>query len=494
MIADIGATVGTSESPKARPPGKTRKGFQARYPDFVTLIQEFLDFATVLGANALAYGLYLFWNLGKQHEDPSLYWTLNILASLGVVLVFTSVGLYAGTQGIANIEETLKLVKGVFCAAMTVIAISFFIRERQFSRITTALAVPINLFLLVLQRLAVARIYGMLHVRGLGGRRCLIYGAGETGVSVARCLFQSRHLGWIPLGFLDDDPAKVGWSYRVTPGPDGSQLKVLGRWEDFEDVARALEVTDLLVAVPSDHSYQVLERAILGCQSQGIQYHFVPSAGPHFLPSLEFRDLAGIPLFSPRGESHLLFYDFLKRAFDLCASALLLILLFPLLAIMALLIKIDSTGPAIFRQKRTGRGGREFVLYKLRTMDNQAPPYAPTPSSQDDPRITRLGRFLRRTSLDELPQLVNVLKGDMSLVGPRPEMPFIVAIYNERQRQRLNVKPGITGLWQISEDRAFQIHENLEYDLYYVENRSFFLDLAILIQTFFSALRGIGAW
>jgi lipopolysaccharide/colanic/teichoic acid biosynthesis glycosyltransferase len=134
-------------------------------------------------------------------------------------------------------------------------------------------------------------------------------------------------------------------------------------------------------------------------------------------------------------------------------------------------------------QKRVGRNGEAFDMYKFRTMVPSAPRYNLSPTRSSDPRITGLGRFLRRTSLDELPQLLNVFLGNMSLVGPRPEMPFIVERYNAQQRRRLQLTPGITGLWQISADRAFPIHENIEYDLYYMKNRTFFMDLAILIHT-----------
>jgi lipopolysaccharide/colanic/teichoic acid biosynthesis glycosyltransferase len=130
-------------------------------------------------------------------------------------------------------------------------------------------------------------------------------------------------------------------------------------------------------------------------------------------------------------------------------------------------------------------------MFKFRTMRKEAPPYAYSPKEAEDRRITRLGRFLRRTSLDELPQLLNVVLGDMSLVGPRPEMPFIVDTYNERHFQRLQVKPGITGLWQLSGDRKYLIHENIEYDLYYVKHRNFFMDIAILLHTTIFAMRGV---
>ena len=143
-------------------------------------------------------------------------------------------------------------------------------------------------------------------------------------------------------------------------------------------------------------------------------------------------------------------------------------------------------GADFFRQLRVGREGKLFEMHKFRSMHVDAPKYDYHPTGADDPRITRVGRWLRRTSLDELAQLINILNGDMSLVGPRPEMPFIVDTYNERQRQRLNVIPGVTGLWQLSADRAFLIHENIQYDLYYIRNRNFFIDLAICSTRLYS--------
>jgi lipopolysaccharide/colanic/teichoic acid biosynthesis glycosyltransferase len=163
----------------------------------------------------------------------------------------------------------------------------------------------------------------------------------------------------------------------------------------------------------------------------------------------------------------------------------------PFMLLIAFLIRLDSKGPVIFAQDRIGLKGRCFRMYKFRTMYHDDSSDDLTPSSLNDPRITRFGRWLRRSSFDELPQLFNVITGPMSLVGPRPEMPFIVEQYNEIQRERLKVKPGITGLWQISADRRLAIHENMDYDLYYVHEQSFLLDVVILIQTFFFAFKGI---
>jgi len=159
--------------------------------------------------------------------------------------------------------------------------------------------------------------------------------------------------------------------------------------------------------------------------------------------------------------------------------------------LLAQAIKLDSRGPVLFRQERVGQNGKLFKMFKFRTMHAGSPSYEYSPRASNDPRITRLGKFLRQTSLDEVPQLLNVLQGHMSLVGPRPEMPFIVEQYTERHRQRLQVRPGLTGLWQLSGDRAFLIHENVEYDLYYIQHRSFFMDAAILLHTIVFAARGI---
>lgn len=173
-----------------------------------------------------------------------------------------------------------------------------------------------------------------------------------------------------------------------------------------------------------------------------------------------------------------------KRIIDILISMAAMVGLALIYPIIVFLIKRDSPGPVLICQRRVGWGGKEFMFYKFRTMRYDTPLYAPTPSAYDDPRITKIGRILRRYSIDELPQFWNVLNGDMSIVGPRPEMPFIVAKYTPLERKRLLVKPGITGLWQIFGRKDLPLHENLEYDLYYVLHQSFFLDLAIMLKTF----------
>jgi lipopolysaccharide/colanic/teichoic acid biosynthesis glycosyltransferase len=185
--------------------------------------------------------------------------------------------------------------------------------------------------------------------------------------------------------------------------------------------------------------------------------------------------------------------DLVKRFCDVAGSLFLSIALFPLFLLIAILIKLDSSGPVFFRHYRVGKNGRPFVLWKFRSMRAEVPKYEASPRSAVDARLTRVGRLIRRMSVDEMPQLINVLRGEMSLVGPRPEMPFIVARYHPVVCERLAVRPGITGLWQISPARAFPIHENLQYDLHYIRNQNVFLDCAIIVRTITAVIHGVGA-
>lgn len=183
-----------------------------------------------------------------------------------------------------------------------------------------------------------------------------------------------------------------------------------------------------------------------------------------------------------------------KRIIDTLFAAAALVALSPFMILIILLIRLDSKGPAIFSHVRVGKDGRTFRFHKFRTMRSGVSAQEFAPAKKGDARVTRVGAFLRRTSLDELPQLWNVLKGDMSIVGPRPEMEFIVKKYDAAQRRRLLVKPGITGLWQVMGRKDIPLHENAEYDFYYIMNRSFFLDLQIMLKTIIVIFSGKGAY
>jgi len=183
-------------------------------------------------------------------------------------------------------------------------------------------------------------------------------------------------------------------------------------------------------------------------------------------------------------------YFTVKRIIDIALSSIFLLIAIPFFIIIPFLIKIDSQGKVFIIQKRIGFKGKEFYIYKFRTMKKYVDLYKISPTNNFDSRITKFGRFLRRTSLDEIPQLYNVLKGEMSLVGPRPEMPFIVLKYSNNEKKRLSVKPGLTGLWQIKARKDIPLYKNLDYDFEYINNQSVLFDLKILLKTIPALIKG----
>jgi lipopolysaccharide/colanic/teichoic acid biosynthesis glycosyltransferase len=321
-----------------------------------------------------------------------------------------------------------------------------------------------------------------------GAERVVVYGAGSAARRIVSTLLQSHRLRILPIAMIEES-SRLQWDSVVEMAyRRGVSVPVLcgpltpGLLQSFR--------CNLLIVVTRNLSAEqiALVEEVVG--RAGVRIAYLSGAELERPLSAEKVDLDGLSLASATELSTGLLSSFLKRCVDLIGSAMLLFLFAPLFALIALLIRLDSPGPALFVHERVGRRGRIFSMYKFRSMVSEASRYERSPLTSCDPRLTRIGRVLRRTSLDELPQLVNVFRGDMSLVGPRPEMPFVVRNYTAGQRRRLQVAPGLTGLWQLSADRAFPIHEALEYDLYYIRTRGFFLDLAILTHTLFFAMRG----
>jgi lipopolysaccharide/colanic/teichoic acid biosynthesis glycosyltransferase len=217
----------------------------------------------------------------------------------------------------------------------------------------------------------------------------------------------------------------------------------------------------------------------------GVEIGIVPEFGDYRADQLYLEDVAAVPVLRPYGHDRSQLDGAMKRALDVAGALTLLVLAAPLMAIAVLALHVQNRGSILFSQERVGLDGVRFRIHKFRTMHESAEPYAYSPATDGDPRITPIGRILRTSGFDELPQLFNVLRGTMSLVGPRPEMPFIVAQYTPLQRERLRVKPGLTGIWQLSPDRNTQIHENIEYDFYYIHHRTLTMDLLILLETAF---------
>jgi len=318
----------------------------------------------------------------------------------------------------------------------------------------------------------------------------LIVGASQPGRDLAERIAATAAGKVVVAGFLDDQqPAGA----EICPG-----LRVLGCTDQVVPVANALSICEVVLALPRDSQPRTLA-LIAELEALPVQVSLVPDVLDLAWFMTRVEDLNGIPILRLR-ESPL---DgparAIKRLMDLLIGAGLLIVCSPLMLIIAVLIKADSPGPAFIRQQRVGENGRLFQMLKFRTMragEEQHPGRwtGELHKRPNDPRVTRLGRFLRRYSLDELPQLINVLKGEMSLVGPRPELPWLVDRYESWQRRRFAVPPGMTGWWQVNGRSERPMHLHVEDDLYYIRNYSLWLDFIILLRTVPAVLSGRGAF
>lgn len=341
---------------------------------------------------------------------------------------------------------------------------------------------------LMLQRRLSAPVLRILNQHGYATENVVIYGASSAGLHIASAFYTLPHLALVAVAIIDEDPRSVEECRLDIAFRSASPVSV-----QCAPVTPGLLQSlhcDILVIAATELSAERRSRLEAAAAETGCRIANLSDASPDGLPSRQVLDVGDLLLEQKTTTSVHVLYRWGKRLIDLFGAGLLLILLCPFLLLIAVLIRITSPGPALFVQKRVGLNGLLFAMYKFRSMSCGARPYERSPKTSHDPRITAVGRFLRRTSMDELPQLINVLLGHMSLVGPRPEMPFITNHYDARQRQRLQVVPGITGLWQLSSDRLYPIHENLHHDLSYIRHRCLSLDLAILLHTLFFAMRG----
>jgi exopolysaccharide biosynthesis polyprenyl glycosylphosphotransferase len=322
-------------------------------------------------------------------------------------------------------------------------------------------------------------------MRGVGVIDVIVIGVGRTARHVKDRIVNHPEGGYRLVGFVDPNPR------RPSRPIDG--FPVLGSTRELVRILRQHPVQQVFLAVPRMPQSEMMN-LIVQCEDQGVQFKIVTNLFEVITSQVRIDVIDEVPVIHLRNAELPMVQAVLKRALDIVVAGGLLILFAPLMVGIAIAIRLDSRGPALFKQVRVGRHGKLFEMYKFRTMHVDADPYAPAPTDPEDPRITRIGRWLRRYSLDEFPQLINVLKGEMSMVGPRPEMPFLVEQYEEWQRRRLDVKPGVTGLWQIVGRKNLPLSLNLEYDFYYIKNQSLFFDLVILLKTIPAVIFGKGAF
>lgn len=460
-----------------------------RFEKILTSVEVVTDWLVVVLAVNGGYALYQLLQLGRHvsYSLNVLLWSSCAIGLLYVILLDRD-GAYRPGNSLLRIKETERSLRVSTQTFLLILPVTFF-GNIQFSRWVLLLGLLCVPLLQALEKQLLYVTVGELREHNIGVQRVLIYGAGACGRRVLSALLRSPNLGLKPIAIVDDDPEIEGQEVFEYAYRRGQSVPVV-RGPISKEMLQRYECGTLVVAIPS-LGRQRFSSAVNAAQAAGVRLAYVPGQAIESEYWTEYADIDGTLLSVFGRPARNWQYEIVKRPFDLLVSILLIVLLAPVWLLLALLIRIDSAGPVLFTQQRVGKDGKFFNLYKFRSMHVNAPKYAVSPTQSHDPRITRVGRFLRRTSLDELAQLINVVKGDMSLVGPRPEMPFIVQQYTRAHRQRLRVKPGITGLWQLSADRAFQIHENIQYDLYYIRHRSIFMDIAILLHTLVFAMHGV---
>jgi exopolysaccharide biosynthesis polyprenyl glycosylphosphotransferase len=465
-------------------------------------IMPFVDTALACVAFVLAYiaryELEIFRPVQEFNTAPfHLYFPAMIVYILWLQVQYRGTGLYKVVRGRPWAEEVYTILNGVASATLILVAFSYFTQSLFFSRLMMLYVGAITIVLLSAARVVQRTVQANLRSKGIGVQRVLILGVGEVGQAVLRTMLARKELGYQPVGYLDDDPDRGS----VNLG----RVRGLGGLCNLAETIRAENVDLVVITLRWNHHDRIMA-LIDTCQRKGVEVRVVPDVFQLNLRQVQVENLDGIPLLGVNGNTPLRGGSrIVKRVIDigliLIASPILLLMFL----CIALAIRIEGPGPILYTQKRVGENGRVFNMMKFRSMIPDADKYRKElvekyqldprhPKIVDDPRITRVGSFIRRTSLDELPNLINVLRGQMSLVGPRPPTPDEVKLYDNWHRQRLQTMPGMTGLWQISGRSDVPFDEMCLLDIYYIENWSIRLDAQILMMTIPRVLLRHGAY
>jgi exopolysaccharide biosynthesis polyprenyl glycosylphosphotransferase len=404
-----------------------------------------------------------------------------------IVMACMSQHLYRTSRELSTLEESFTVAKAVGFATVLLVLFIFISGNKEISRLVVASAGLVNVGTLAGWRYAKRRYVLHRARRGEGVSRALIIGAGRLGQTLATWLENNRQLGYAVCGFLDAHP--------------NGDARVLGSIQDLKKVALEQFVDQLFVTLPAER--ELVKEIWVEARRLRLNLNVVPDIYDGLGWHAPIRSIGGFPVIELHGQPIPALGLAVKRAIDIVVASLGLIFVAPLLALAALSIWFDSPGPVFYSALRVGRKGRKFHCYKLRTMVDDADAHketlrqsnernGPFFKMENDPRITRCGRWLRKYSLDELPQLWNVLCGNMSLVGPRPHPVDDYERYTLEHLRRLDVKPGITGLWQVTARCDPSFETSMALDLEYIEGWSLWLDSKILFMTVPAVLRGGG--
>lgn len=405
---------------------------------------------------------------------------------LAILTVFFFYKFYHRRHAALLLDEIYRLVGAVSVATLITVAfMSFVLRETlQYQRSIVALAWASSIVLISLGRALHGRLQRLLQRRGIGLERVLIVGTGEVGRMILQKFQQSADLGYQVVGFVEVNP-----NGRVPAKVMG--LPVLGTVEDLPRLIEAQDIHEVIIALP-EASHQELVGIVSQCERERVSIRVFPDVFQIMASEVTISDLAGLPLLTIRDVALRGWKLTLKRIVDIAFSSVFLMLFSPIMLLTAILIKLDSPGPVFFVQERMGLDAKPFKMLKFRSMRVDAEANGPGWTTKDDPRRTRIGAFIRKYSIDELPQFINVLMGDMSVVGPRPEQPAYVEQFRRsipRYMERHREKAGVTGWAQINGLRGdTSIAERTKYDLWYIENWSLWLDFKIILRTAFKAL------
>ncbi len=472
-----------------------------RYRELITIASVLVDILLINVAFAMAYWVRyeLQWFRAVDvayHAPPQRYVPFAIVLTALLLAIYRVEGLYRHPRGASWLEEAYAILNGTTTGIVIMVFIAYFYRPLSYSRLIFLYAGGFTVLLLSVSRMAKSRLWIHLRRKGVGVDHILIVGAGEIGRTLMRHIVAQPGLGYRVVGFVDDDPQRGS--------TDIGRFRALGGIPNLPHILQREKIDEVLITLPWTHHRKIL--AIVDqCARKQIRARIVPDLFQLTLSRVDVNQIGGVPVIGLREPSIGAWQQALKRSLDLVVAVVALVLLLPLFLLIGLAIKLDSSGPVLFAQARLGRGGREFTIHKFRSMREGAEgekedladlneASGPIFKIRDDPRLTRVGRVLRRWSLDELPQLYNVLRGEMSLVGPRPPTPAEVLRYEDWQRKRLTVRPGMTGLWQVSGRSELPFGEMMLLDIYYVENWSPTLDIGILLRTVPKWVSGEGAY
>jgi exopolysaccharide biosynthesis polyprenyl glycosylphosphotransferase len=437
--------------------------------------------------------------------DKGFFFVPQVFVLIALIwpFYFFVFSVYDGRRNETLKAELLNIFLAI-CTSTITLAGVLYLTYRETSRGTFIVFFFLDVALLLSSRV-VLWAFRLKHApRQTSRRTVIVVGAGLVGQNIVQELKKYAWANTNLIGYVDDDPHKQGQQF------DG--MSVLGTLDQMATLIAAHQVQEAVVALPMRAHKRIVETCRI-LQHLGVRVYVVPDLFALSFPSATLDGFGGIPFIDLGQPSIYGWRRLAKRTFDTLAVTLGLILLSPLLLIVAIVIKLDSPGPVFYRQSRVGENGRLFTMLKFRSMKIGNDPSVHKQHTtklilenlsveqlsgkclklEDDPRITRVGKLFRKTSIDELPQLFNILRGEMSLVGPRPAIPYEVESYQDWHKRRFEALPGITGIWQIKGRNRVSFDEMVRMDIEYIEKQSFWLDIMILLQTPFAVITGKGA-